>query len=53
MAQLYVLAFPNGKAYVGITNETVMERYAGHFRAAFLHNFPLRAGPRGGRARVT
>lgn len=36
MAQLYVLAFPNGKSYVGITNETVAERYGRHFVNAYL-----------------
>ncbi len=37
MAQLYVLAFPNGKSYVGITCEAVARRYERHFVNAFLN----------------
>jgi hypothetical protein len=36
VAQLYVLAFANGKSYVGITSKTTERRYEDHFIHAFL-----------------
>lgn len=55
MGELYALTFPNGKQYIGITNQTADVRYARHWKktAAGQNNAVNHALRKYGRAAVT